>query len=676
MEVIAGIDVGGTFTDVVLHDSESGELRIAKVFSTAGQQAEGLLTGLGQLGTPIEQLDVIVHGTTVATNAVLERKGDRCALVTTRGFRDVLELRRRDRPTTYGLTSGYTPIVPRSRSFEIDERIDAEGCVEVALEDEGIRRLADELRAAAVESVAVCLLNSYANPVHEQQLVAALAELLPGVALSASHEICPEAGEFERANTSAVNAFVRATMSRYLDTVQERLESQGFKHEVQVMQSNGGLIPARRAGQFAVRTLLSGPAAGTVGAAAFGAAAGLDDVISCDMGGTSFDVALIPGGDPAITAEKSIDYGVPIKLPMIDITTIAAGGGSIASLDRAGILQVGPESAGSHPGPACYGRGGTRPTVTDANIVLGRIAAKQQLGTQEGFMLDATAAENAIRDHIAEPLGITVKAAALAIVRIANEKMARAIRTVSVDKGYDPRKFALVGFGGAGPMHIVELARTVGARTVLIPPLPGALSAYGCLIADAKYDYVTAVNATVDGGMEQEVQRSLAMHRTTGEKVLHADGFAENAVSVEHFAEMSFSKQMYSLRVPLGDRETGWTAERLSESFLAQYATTYGGRIPSRSIKLINLRTVVTGARSLAAQRARTPARISETASREITFDDLTVPVAVLSRDSLTPGQTLEGPLVLEQTDSTIILPPRTTAVVHDNGSIVVEVAL
>jgi len=675
MEVIAGIDVGGTFTDVVLHDAKKNRLRIAKVFSTTGQQAEGLVAGLDQLPVPVSELDAVVHGTTVATNAVLERKGDRCALVTTKGFRDVLELRRRDRPTTYGLTTGYTPIIPRSRSVEVDERIDAHGNVLTPLTDDAIKEIADKLRALDVESVAVCLLNSYANPDHERKLIDILTTLLPGVSFSASHELCPESGEFERASTTAVNAFVSATMSRYLSSVQDRLVSKGFQHEVQVMQSNGGLIPARRAGRLGARTLLSGPAAGTVAAADFGAAAGLTDVISCDMGGTSFDVALIPAGAPSIASEKNIDYGIPIKLPMIDITTIAAGGGSLASLDRAGILQVGPESAGSTPGPACYRRGGTKPTVTDANVVLGRIAPDQQLGTEDGFTIDLDAARTAIQTEVADPLGLSIEAAALAIIRIANEKMASAIRSVSVDKGHDPRKFALVGYGGAGPMHIAELARTVGATTVLIPPYPGALSAYGCLIADAKYDYVSALNVTIEeSNLDETVQGILSQHASEGKSLLDSDGFAPEAITVEHFADMSFSKQRYTLRIPLGDRQQGWTADDLTDAFLSEHAKTYGGRHPSRNIKLINLRTVVTGQRALPSLAPAQTKQVRQPTKRSINFTGEPQMVDVLSRDSLSAGQSLEGPLVIEQTDTTIILPPGTVSTVHDSGSIIVEV--
>ncbi|MGI8312710.1 hydantoinase/oxoprolinase family protein [Saccharopolyspora hattusasensis] len=675
MEIVAGIDVGGTFTDVLLYHAGTGELRLAKVFSTPGRHADGLLTGLRQFDVPLAELDAVVHGTTVATNAVLERKGSRTALVTTRGFRDVLELRRRDRPTTYGLTGTYRPLVPRSLSFEVDERVDAQGRVIEPLSRESVEAAATSLRGSGVESVAVCLINSYVNADHERSLAEELRRLLPGVEVTASYEVCPELGEFERATTTVANAFVRAPMSRYLGAVQQRLEDQGFARDVQVMQSNGGLIPARRAGELAVRTLLSGPAAGTVAAAAFGEAAGLPDVISCDMGGTSFDVALIPGGCPAVTAESAIDYGVPIKVPMIDITTIGAGGGSIASVDRAGILQVGPESAGSDPGPACYGRGGTRPTVTDANIVLGRIAADQRLGTQGGFALDRDAAVEAIRSHVAEPLGLDMTAAALAIIRFANEKMANAIRMVSVDKGHDPREFALVGFGGAGPMHVAELASAVGATTVLVPPHPGALSAYGCLIADVKYDYVTAVGSDVAECTAGGVECVLADQAELGRKTLEADGFTEQDVAVEHIAEMSFSKQLYSIRVPLGDEREAWTPDRLAEEFHRQYLAIYHGRNPSGTIRLISLRTVVTGKRQAVKQVMATSTEHAPAHERTVFFGDGTHTVPVLRRESLLPGQHLQGPLVVEQSDTTIVLPPATSATVHENGSLIVKVA-
>lgn len=675
MTLIAGIDVGGTFTDVLLYEEEKRSIRLAKVLSTPGMQSKGLLSGLRQFGVPLGQLDALLHGTTVATNAVIERKGAKTALVTTRGFKDVLELRRRDRPTTYGLTGRYEPIIPRSLSFEVDERVDARGREIAPLDSASVRTVAQELLQAEVESVAVCLMNSYINPTHEKELVRLLKAALPGVALSASCLVAPVAGEFERASTTSINAYVHTTMTGYLNDVQATLEDEGFEREFLVMQSNGGVIPARQAGAKAARTVLSGPAAGTAAAAEFGRSAKMLNVISCDMGGTSFDVALIQNGKPSITRESSIEYGIPLKLPMIDIKTVGAGGGSIAWIDRSGILQVGPESAGSDPGPACYGRGGTRPTVSDANMVLGRIAADQSLGTQGGFTLDESAAQTAIEEHVAGPLSLDVQAAALAIIRVANETMANAIRTVSVDKGHDPRKFALVGFGGAGPLHIAELARIIGATAAIIPPHPGTLSAFGCLMGDVKYDYLTSIAAEVGECSQGLIHQTLAEHREVGEKALSEEGFDKDDVIVEHIAEMSYAKQLYSLNVSLGHIEAGWNPESLSDEFRKEYSETFGSRERAGAIRLVSLHTIVTGQRQTISVEG--PTEATEEASlkhRKIRFDDDIYDVPIIWRDSLVPGRIVEGPVVLNQTDTTTLLPPRTSATVNEAGSLVVEV--
>jgi N-methylhydantoinase A len=380
MSLIAGIDVGGTFTDVVVYDAETGSARTAKVFSTRNQ-ADGLLRGLHQAVETVGRLAAVVHGTTLATNAILECKGAKAALVTTAGFRDVLELRRRDRPDTYGLTGGYRSLIPRSRCVELDERLSANGEVVTELDVNDVRRVVGRLRELDIEAVGVCLLHSYANPVHETVLAEALRDALPAIHLSISSTLAAEAGEFERASTTAINAFVQPRMAEYLREMRRRLTEEDFTRDVWVMQSSGGLMQIDRAAEQPVRTVLSG----TVGAASSAALAGIEDGISCDMGGTSFDVALIPGGMPAQSTGRQIAYGVPMQLPMIDVHTIGAGGGSIAWVDRAGVLQVGPESAGAEPGPAAYGRGGDLPTVTDANVVLGRLDPQAQLGTEEGF---------------------------------------------------------------------------------------------------------------------------------------------------------------------------------------------------------------------------------------------------------------------------------------------------
>ena len=673
MSLIAGIDVGGTFTDVVVYDTETGSARTSKVFSTRNQ-ADGLLRGLHQAVEMVGQLVAVVHGTTVATNAILERKGAKAALITTAGFRDVLELRRRDRPDTYGLTGGYRPLIPRRRCVELDERLDADGEVVAELAVDSVRRVVGRLQELDVEAVGVCLLHSYADPVHENILADALREALPGVHLSVSSTLAAEAGEFERASTTAINAFVQPRMAEYLREVRRRLTEEDFTRDVWVMQSSGGLMQIDRAAQQPVRTVLSGPAAGTVGAAELAALAGIEDVISCDMGGTSFDVALIPKGMPAQSTGRQIAYGVPVQLPMVDIHTIGAGGGSIAWVDRGGVLQVGPESAGAEPGPAAYGRGGDRPTVTDANAVLGRLDPQAQLGTEEGFHIDVAAAESAIRKWISEPLGLSVTGAALGILRVANVKMAGAIRRVSVDRGHDPRRFALVGFGGAGPAHIVELAAEIGSMRVLIPPQPGITSAIGCLLADVRHDFVHAVNTDVDTVTAEQIREVFATQREQGFRILRQDRFPDERIEVHHYADMAYVKQLHNLLVPLPDAPEGWTEKHLTEAFLERYRETYGGLLRRGNVKLINLRTVVVGKRETVHFSSEPAVEHHEPRRRSVTFVEGVFETPVVSRAALQPGQRWDGPVIVEQQDTTTVVPPSAVVEVHPTGSLVVEV--
>ena len=673
MSLIAGIDVGGTFTDVAVYDTETGSARTSKVFSTRNQ-ADGLLRGLHQVVEIVGQLAAVVHGTTVATNAILERKGAKAALITTAGFRDVLELRRRDRPDTYGLTGGYRPLIPRSRCVELGERLDADGEVIAELDADGVRQVIDRLRELDVEAVGVCLLHSYADPVHEDILAEALRDALPGIHLSVSSTLAAETGEFERASTTAINAFVQPRMAEYLREVRRRLTEEDFTRDVWVMQSSGGLMQIDRAAQQPVRTVLSGPAAGTVGAAELAALAGIEDVISCDMGGTSFDVALIPKGMPAQSTGRQIAYGVPVQLPMVDIQTIGAGGGSIAWVDRGGVLQVGPESAGAEPGPAAYGRGGDLPTVTDANVVLGRLDPQAQLGTEEGFHIDVAAAESAIRKHISEPLGLSATDAALGILRVANVKMAGAIRRVSVDRGHDPRRFALVGFGGAGPAHIVELAAEIGSTRVLIPPQPGITSALGCLLADVRHDFVHAVNTDVDTVAAEQIREVFAAQREQGFRILRQDQFPDERIEVHHYADMAYVKQLHNLLVPLTDASERWAGKYLMEAFLERYRETYGGLLRRGNVKLVNLRTVVVGKREAVHFSSEPAVEHREPRHRPVTFVEGTFETPVVSRAALQPGERWDGPVIVEQQDSTTVVPPSAAVKVHPTGSLVVEV--
>jgi N-methylhydantoinase A len=673
MSLIAGIDVGGTFTDVAVYDTETGSARTSKVFSTRNQ-ADGLLRALRQVVETVGQLVAVVHGTTVATNAILERKGARVALITTAGFQDVLELRRRDRPETYGLTGGYRPLIPRSCCVELGERLGADGGVVAELDVDSVRRVVSRLEELNVEAVGVCLLHSYADPVHENILAQELRDALPGVHLSVSSDLAAEAGEFERASTTAINGFVQPRMAEYLREVRRRLTEEDFTNDVWVMQSSGGLMQIDRAAQQPVRTVLSGPAAGTVGAAELAALAGIEDVISCDMGGTSFDVALIPKGKPAQSTGRQIAYGVPVQLPMVDIHTIGAGGGSIAWVDRGGVLQVGPESAGAEPGPAAYGRGGDEPTVTDANAVLGRLDPQAQLGTEEGFHINVAAAESAIRKRISEPLGLSVTDAALGILRVANVKMAGAIRRVSVDRGHDPRRFALVGFGGAGPAHIVELAAEIGSTRVLIPPQPGITSALGCLLADVRHDFVHAVNTDVDTITVEQVRDVFAAQREQGVRILRHDQFPTERIKVHHYADMAYTKQLHNLLVPLSDASERWTGKHLTEAFLECYQETYGGLLRRGNMKLVNLRTVVVGKREMVRFSSEPAVEHHEPLRRQVTFVEGTFETPVVSRAALKPGQRWDGPVIVEQQDTTTVVPPSAVVEVHPTGSLVVVV--
>ena len=457
---IVGVDVGGTFTDLFFYDEAKREFRTAKVASHRGDEASGFLSGLRALG-PLASFGAIVHGTTVGTNALLERKGARIGLITTRGFRDVLEMRRRDRPHTWGLWGEFVPVVERSMRLEVAERVLADGTLRTALDPEEARGAARALIEKGAEAVAIVFINAFANPENERRAAEAVRSIWPNEHVATSSEILPEIREFERSSTTALNAYLQPVVGSYLGKLEAALSAGGFKGDFHIVQSNGGVMATSTARRLPVRTALSGPAAGVIAAGAIARAAGRSNVITGDLGGTSFDVSLIADGHTALSAQTTIDFGLVIRTPMIEITTIGAGGGSIASVDKGGLLQVGPESAGSLPGPACYGGGNTRPTLTDANVVLGRINAERPIGDKLA-RLDVEAAREAILAHVGRPLGLDAPRAAEAIVKVANARMAGAIRLVSIERGHDPSKFTFMPFGGGGALHAGALMREVG----------------------------------------------------------------------------------------------------------------------------------------------------------------------------------------------------------------------
>ncbi|MBM3540463.1 MAG: hydantoinase/oxoprolinase family protein, partial [Alphaproteobacteria bacterium] len=549
MSKVVGIDVGGTFTDLMLVDDATGTVRVTKVPTTVENQAFGVVSAIEATGESFASLASIVHGTTTTTNAILERKVAKVGVVTTKGFRDVLELGRRTRPNAYGMTGTFKPVVPRDLRLEVSERIDADGGVVVPLDEAGVAAAVKALLAMGCESLVVHFFNSYINPAHERRAAEIARGLWPNPYVTVGSDILPQFREYERGVTAAVNSAIRPVLDRYIKRLREELGARGYKHDLLVMQGNGGTVSSSIVAEAAVHTVLSGPASGVKAAAFTAAAAGFPHVVTYDMGGTSTDVALIRNGVPQTTTEFDLEYAMPIHVPMVDIHTIGSGGGSIAYIDDAGILQVGPESAGAKPGPICYGRGGTRPTITDANLVLGRLNAKKLLSVDNPVSVDDVA--RIIEREIGAKLGLSAIAAAAAIVRIANDKMAGALRMVSLSRGQDPRDFALFAFGGAGPLHAAALAKELAIPKVLVPVRPGITSALGCLVADVRHDYVRTVNKPVAALDIDQVNAIVAEQRAHGKKTIEDEKIPVEAIEYIHAADMQFQGQSHVLSVPL-----------------------------------------------------------------------------------------------------------------------------
>ncbi|MGE5145297.1 MAG: hydantoinase/oxoprolinase family protein, partial [Candidatus Eiseniibacteriota bacterium] len=489
---VVGVDVGGTFTDVFFLDEKGRRCLTAKVPSTRGDQSKGFVEGIRARVADVGEVATIVHGTTVGTNALLERKGAKTGVITTAGFRDVLEMRRRDRPRTWGLWGQFVPIVSRDLRVEVAERTLADGTVHMPVDVEAVKQAACRLVELGAESCCIFFINAYANSANERAAFEAVKSVWPNDHVVASSQILPEIREYERASTTALNAYLQPVVGRYIERLEGSLAKDRFGGQLLIVQSNGGVMTAEVARHLPIKTALSGPAAGVIAAAHIARSAGFPNIITGDMGGTSFDVSLVADGESALAPQTSIDFGLVVRTPMIEITTIGAGGGSIAWVDRGGLLQVGPESAGADPGPVCYGLGNDRPTVTDANVVLGRINAERPIGGKLA-RLDVEAARQAIARAVGAPLGLADIDAAEAIIRVANARMAGAIRLVSVERGHNPKNFSAMPFGGGGALHAGALIKEVGLARALVPRFPGVTSALGCVIADMRHDFVQTI---------------------------------------------------------------------------------------------------------------------------------------------------------------------------------------
>ena len=678
---IVGVDVGGTFTDVFWLDERSGRFGIGKVPSVRDDIASGFLGGIEASVDDPAAIASVVHGTTVGTNALLERKAARTGLIATRGFRDVLEMRRRDRPNTWGLWGEYRPVVTRDLAIEVDERVLADGTVRKPVDADEVTRAALALRERGCEALGIVFINAYANDANERAALDAVRAVWPNAHVNASSAILPEIREFERASTTALNVCLQPIFGAYLEGVEAGFSQRGIDAELMIVQSNGGVMSVDTARTLPIRTTLSGPAAGVIAGARIAEAAGFANVITCDMGGTSFDVALVADGKSAYCLQTAIDFGLVVRTPMIEITTIGAGGGSIAAVDRGGYLTVGPQSAGADPGPACYGRGNGRPTVTDANLVLGRIDPDRPIGEGLG-RLDAEAAAASIGEHVASPLGLDVAPAAEAIVKVANSNMAGAIRLVSIERGYDPKVFAAMPFGGGGALHAGALIREVGLRAALIPRFPGVTSALGCVIADMRHDFVHTINApldeldivALDAEMAETAERGLALLRRSGAGLERLD--------IAFELDMSYIGQTHTVPVPLparlADGATDVSLATIRAAFETAYRKTYGRLLEGIGVRLLSLRTAVIGIRpkfDLAVLGPAPEATLdaARRGSRRVWWEGRWHETAVYDRIALPAGAAIRGPAILEQDDATAFIDPGLAAAADRLGNVIVK---
>lgn len=677
--VVAGIDVGGTFTDLILVDGRPGAtVRIAKTPTTIENQAHGVIAALDAGGIPASDIDLVVHGTTTTTNAVLERRLARTGLITTRGFRDVLELGRRTRPNAYGMTGSFIPVIPRNLRLEVTERLEASGAVRTPLDEEEVRDAVRRLLDSGCEALVIHFLHAYANPAHELRAAEIAASLWPNAYITTGHSLLSEAREFERGVTAAVNASVQPILERYVQRLRKELESRGYRRDFLMMNGNGGMISARNVAREAAKTVMSGPASGVIAAAYTGRRAGFPSLVTYDMGGTSTDVALIRDAEPAVSNETEIEYAMPIHVPMVAVHTVGAGGGSIARVDASGLIQVGPESAGASPGPIGYGRGGTEPTITDANLVLGRLNPRRLLSVDRPVTVEHIRA--VFEERIGRRTGMDGVAAAGAVLKLGNLRMAGAIRMVSIARGHDPRDFALFAFGGAGPLHASALARELGLPRVLVPARPGLTNALGCVVADLRYDFVNTVNRPVATLDEEAMTALLQRHRDEGMALIAKEAVAPKSVRFRHSADMQFIGQTHLLNVPLPSENV--TRAELQQLFEKAYFDRFRVELPEIRAQLVNLNTSVIGVRppvdlsSLIDPAGRAQDLASALVeTRPVWFDGSWLDTPVYARERLPLHATVTGPAILEQLDATTVLEPGDTARSDADGNLIVEVA-
>lgn len=689
------VDIGGTFTDGILVNSATGDVKTSKVLTTPGDPSQGFIDAVNRLlgdGVSGSDIEHVVHATTVATNAIIEGKTAPVAFITTAGFRDMLEIARQIRPSLYDLQfEKPPPLVPRRYCYEVPERLEASGNVITPLDESPVRDVAAKIKAAGINTIAVCLLHAYRNPVHELAVGRILEEEIPDAAVSLSSSVVPEFREYFRASTTVINASVQPIIARYLETIEKRLNEDGLEGELLVMQSNGGVYSSNAAAERPVFMVESGPAAGSVAAAAIGIQLGMPDVISFDMGGTTAKASLIRDGKPSITKDYTVGAaaqsgagafggasGYPVRTPVVDLVEVGAGGGSIGWVDTGGALRVGPHSAGADPGPVCYGRGGEQPAITDANLVLGRLDANYFAGGE--IPLDLEAARNAIQEHCASKLGLSVEETAHGIIEIATTAMVNALRLVSVQRGHDPRDFLIVALGGAGPAHALRIAEELGANRVLVPNEPGTASAMGLLSTDIRLESITTMISRLNEVDPSKVRDAFGSMLKRGLAELEEAGSAHSSTYIEQSVELRYYGQSFELTVPApeGEFTQGWLAA-LADRFHAAHEQAYGFRVDNEPVEVVNLRSTAVGEiqkpgmKRIVSSGHSVQDAIKST--RPIFFNPGSgfVDTVVYDRSKLPPSSRFDGPAIIEEKDSTTVVLPGWQVEVDESGNLMMR---
>ena len=664
-------DVGGTFTDICAFDDEEGTTRVAKVPSTK-DPIDAVFDGIEEVGVSLEEVGLFSHGTTASTNALITRDLPRAAMITTRGFRDVIEIRRGTRQDLWDAYKDVAPpYIKRRDRFELTERIDYAGEELEPVDEDEVRRLADLIRRREIETVAVCLVNSHTNPEHENRVKEILEEELPGVAVSTSSGVLPEIFEHERFSTTTVNAVLAPLVGRYTQTLVQRLRDGGYEGDVLLLHSGGGVMTADVAEQLGARLAGSGLAAGAIAGGHVAKLAGYENAVCLDMGGTSADISLLVDGQTSVTTDWYVEYGYPIRFPSVEVITIGAGGGSIAWIDSAGSLRNGPQSAGANPGPASYGQGGEEPTNTDANLVLGRLG-KELIGG--AMTLDRSAAEEAI-SRVGNPLDLDTTETAKAIVEVANANLADAIRVALIRRGHDPRDFVLVAFGGAGPMHGAELARELSIPTVLVPPNPGIHSALGCLLVDIRHDFSEMHLVPAQEADPSEIESVFAALEDRARERLHAEGIDDEDVQLLRSLDMRYGGQWRELEISVDGKVE--SLDDLITQFHEEHEKQHAFKREEQPVEIYQLRVTAVGN----IPKPELPYEEGEEhepepqAHREAVFGDQgATRTAVYHRDNLRPGAKIPGPAVIEQLDSTVVVPPDDEAFLDGYSNIVIRI--